>query len=426
MESAEISSELRKGRNQLAFTVTLGHAVKHVFNSSLPLLLTMLKSDMNLTATQYGVIAGIGRGTSGATTMVAGYLGERFANRAGLMLFVSLSMMGISYFLLGIAPSYWWVLAAMMLVGIGPSLYHPPAIASLSRKFPDRRGFAISLHGTGGSVGEMLGPIFVGLLTTEAFKVGSIISITYLVAFEWDEVLRISVAPALVFAVLVYLMMRNIPTADSETGSIREYFGDLGILLKDKIMLGLIFVTAFRAMGQASIMYFLPLYLFSSFAEGGLGKDQLTVGFYMAGAQVTGIAAQPIMGWLSDRYGRKIVLVPAMTLLGILYISLSFANDGLQLIFNVLALGAFVYSLHTIFIAAAMDVAKGKAQSTVVSLIYGASFFGTVSPIIAGFLVDSYGIKSAFIYSGIVALVSTLILGTLKLPKTTNQQELHS
>ena len=44
----------------------------------------MLKSDMNLTATQYGVIAGIGRGTSGATTMVAGYLGERFANRAGL------------------------------------------------------------------------------------------------------------------------------------------------------------------------------------------------------------------------------------------------------------------------------------------------------------------------------------------------------
>ena len=166
--------------------------------------------------------------------------------------------------------------------------------------------------------------------------------------------------------------------------------------------------------------------MFSSFAEGGLGKDQLTGGVYMAGAQVTGIAAQPIMGWLSDRYGRKIVLVPAMTLLGILYISLSFANDGLQLIINVLALGAFVYSLHTIFIAAAMDVARGKAQSTVVSLIYGASFFGTVSPIIAGFLVDSYGIKSSFIYSGIVALASTLILVALKLPKTINQQELHS
>ena len=109
-----VSHELRKGRNQLASTVILGHTVKHIFNSSLPLLLAMLKVDpkFELSATQYGVIAGAGRGTSGATTMAAGYLGERFADRADVMLFISLSLMGISYFLLGIAPSYWWVLAA--------------------------------------------------------------------------------------------------------------------------------------------------------------------------------------------------------------------------------------------------------------------------------------------------------------------------
>ena len=81
-------------------------------------------------------------------------------------------------------------------------------------------------------------------------------------------------------------------------------------------------------------------------------------------------------------------------------------------------MGAFVYSLHTIFIAAAMDVAKGKAQSTVVSLIYGASFLGTVSPIFAGLLVDEFGIRSAFIYSGVVAIISTLILMNVKLPST--------
>ena len=137
-----------------------------------------MKTDLALSATQYGIIAGVGRGTSGATTMVAGYLGSRFANRSGAMLFLSLSMMGISYFLLGIAPSFWWLLFVMLLVGIGPSLYHPPAIASLSRKFPDKRGFAISLHGTGGSIGEIIEPVIVGLLTTETFKVGTLITIT--------------------------------------------------------------------------------------------------------------------------------------------------------------------------------------------------------------------------------------------------------
>ena len=171
------------------------------------------------------------------------------------------------------------------MVGIGPSLYHPPAIAALSRKFPDRRGVAISLHGTGGSVGEMLGPIVVGLLTTESVKMASIISVTYLVAFKWNEVLKISVFPALIFAVLVYVMMRNIPTADSDTTSIRDYFGDVGLLLKERVMLGLIFVTAFRSMAQATIIAFLPVYLIQT-----LYKDELTTALYMAGAQATGIA----------------------------------------------------------------------------------------------------------------------------------------
>ena len=425
MESADIGSDVRRGRNRPAVTVILGHAVKHVFNSSLPLLLAMLKVDPKfaLSATEYGVIAGVGRGTSGATTMVAGYLGERFANRAGIMLFISLGLMGISYFLLGIAPNFWWVLIVMLLVGIGPSLYHPPAIASLSRKFPDKRGFAISLHGTGGSVGEMIGPVIVGLLTTETFKVGTIITVTYLVAFEWHEVLKISVIPALFFAVLVYWMMKDISTADTEIGSLKEYFGDLGQLLKSWGMIGLIIVTAMRSMGQSAIQYFLPLYLLTSMDDGGLGKDELTVGFFLAGAQVAGIVAQPIMGWVSDHYGRKIVLVPAMTLLGVLYIALNFSSDGYQLVLNILFMGAFVYSLHTIFIAAAMDVSQGRAQSTVVSLIYGASFLGTVSPIIAGVLVDEFGLKSAFVYSGIVVLASTILLALLKLPKTINQQE---
>ena len=161
---------------------------------------------------------------------------------------------------------------------------------------------------------------------------------------------------------------------------------------------------------------------FDSPSQGGLGKDALTVGFYLAGAQVTGIFAQPLMGWLSDTYGRKIVLVPSMTALGLLFIALNYASDDYQLILNVLAMGAFVYSLHTIFIAAAMDVSGGKAQSTVVSLIYGASFLGTISPIFAGLIVDEYGLKSAFVYSGIISLLATAVLAVLKLPSNDTRE----
>ncbi|MCH7745594.1 MAG: hypothetical protein IIC84_05925 [Chloroflexi bacterium] len=84
-------------------------------------------------------------------------------------------------------------------------------------------------------------------------------------------------------------------------------------------------------------------------------------------------------------------------------------------------MGTVLYSLHTLFIAAAMDVAGGEVQSTVVSLIYGASFLGTLSPIVAGIIADNYGIPSVFLFGGGVVLVGAVILMMLKLPKTETQ-----
>ena len=411
MQGTQVSPEIRRGRNQLAATVVLGHTVKHIYNSGLnSVIMAAIKDDMGLTGAQFGLLSTSQRITSGTTTMIAGYLGDRFANRSGLMLLISLGMMGISFYLLGSAPNYTLLLAVMLLVGIGPSLYHSPAIASLSRKFPDRRGFAISLHGTGGSVGEVVGPVLVG----------GLISGTYLVAFTWSDVLHISVAPALFFAVLIYLMMRNIPTAAADIESLGEYFNSLKTLLRRPAMISLVAVTALRSTGQSAVMAFLPVYLNEE-----LGYEFVVIGLFMSGAQVTGIVVQPIMGYLSDKFGRKIVLVPCTTAMGLLIAALKFANSEVLLILTILAMGAFLYSLHTIYIASAMDVAEGQAQSTVVSLIYGASFLGAFSPWVAGVIVDRTEISNAFIYGGIMVVIGAVILAFTKLPRTVNQQNAH-
>ena len=412
-----VSEEVRRGRNRLAITVVLGHAIKHMYNSGLQsVLLAVMKDDLGLTATQFGLLSTSGRVTSGATTMVAGYLGDRFANRSGVMLMISLSMMGISYFLLGSAPNYWLMFAAMLLVGIGPSLYHSPAIAALSRKFPDKRSFAISWHGTGGSIGEFFGPIITG----------GLVSGVYFVAFEWNEVLKISVGPALIFGLLIYLMMRGIPTASTETESLRDYFTSLFKLLRRRGMQALVATTALRSMGQGAMMAFLPVYLL---------EDQeispIVIGLFLSSIQFVGILAQPAMGWLADKFGHKKVLVPGTAALGLLMIALKFAPTddplmidivllnitlpGLQFGIIALAMGAFLYALHAIYIAAAMDVSQGEAQSTVVSLIYGASFLGAFSPFLAGVIVDAGTISDAFVYGGVMVFLAGVVLALIRL-----------
>ena len=388
-----------------------------MYNSGLQsVILAVMKDDLGLTATQFGLLSTSGRVTSGATTMVAGYLGDRFANRSGVMLMISLSMMGISYFLLGIAPSYWLMLAAMLLVGIGPSLYHSPAIAALSRKFPDKRSFAISWHGTGGSVGEVIGPILTG----------GLIHGVYFVAFKWNEVLQISVGPALIFGLLIYLMMRGIPTASTETESLRDYFTSLFKLLRRRGMQALVLTTALRSMGQGAMMAFLPVYLLED-----QGISAIVIGLFLSSIQFVGILAQPAMGWLADKFGHKRVLVPGTVALGLLMIALKFAPTddplmidivllnitlpGLQFGIIALAMGAFLYALHAIYIAAAMDVSQGEAQSTVVSLIYGASFLGAFSPFLAGVIVDFGTTSDAFVYGGVMVFLAGVVLALIRL-----------
>lgn len=402
MAGIQVSPDIKKGRNKLAVTVVLGHAIKHIYNSGLQtILLPEIKLGLGLSATQLGTLA-FSRQLSGwFTTVAAGYMGDRFANKAAIMLGISMTLMGISYFFAGFAPNYWMMLIAMLFVGIGPSMYHPPAIGALSRRFPDKRGFAISLHGTGGSIGEVLGP----LVTAGA-----------LIFLMWRQVLQISLIPAILAGFLIWSMMRSVSGGASGTASTSDYFKSITALLKKGRLAVLVAVTALRSMGQSAIMIFLPLYLREDL-EFSAGK----VAIYLAMSQAVGMFAQPAMGYFSDRYGRKVVLVPSMTAMGLLFFVLTYADTGIQLILTILALGAFLYSLHTIFIAAAMDIAGDEVQSTVVSLIYGASFLGTLSPVFAGIIADNYGIEKTFLYGGAMILLATLVLALTRLPKTANQ-----
>ena len=414
-ETIQVSPELKRGRNQLAATVVVGHAIKHIYNSALQsILFPEIKIGLGLSGTQLGTLAFSRQATSWVTTVFAGFLGDRFADRASLMLGISLLMMGVSYFLLGMAESmvsenllFIAVLAIMLLVGVGPSLYHPPAIGALSRRFPDRRGFAISLHGTGGSVGEVGGPLLAGVV------------LLGWLAMSWDSVLVYSLFPALVCAVAIWLFMRNVPGGEMQAvGSVREYFSSLLSLLKRKALYVLVIVTALRSVGQSSVMIFLPVYLREE-----LEFSTSKVAIYLSLAHVVGIVAQPVMGYLADKFGYKPVLVPSMLIMSLLAMTLGFADhepffwEISWLVVTIMAMGTVLYALHAIFIAAAIEAAEGAVQSTVVSLIYGASFIGTLSPVLAGLIWDNYGVEATFVYGGALVLVGTLVLAImLRLP----------
>jgi MFS family permease len=165
-------------------------------------------------------------------------------------------------------------------------------------------------------------------------------------------------------------------------------------------------------MGESAVGAYLPLYMIDD-----LGIEEIRVALFLSGAQVAGVASQPLLGYLSDRYGRRAVLVPGTASLALLSLALSVADPGVQLAVIIVAKGAFTFSLHHIFIVAALDAARGHVQSTVVALIYGAGFLGSFSPFVAGLISDRYGIHSAFVYGGVVLLLPTALLIAVRIPR---------
>jgi FSR family fosmidomycin resistance protein-like MFS transporter len=398
LEVHEAIEERNRGRNTLAAVVVVGHAVKHLYLSALQsILMPEIKIAFGLNGAQIGALATTRQFSGWATTIGSGFLGDRFAAKTGLMLAISLSMMGGAFFLVGMSESYLMLFGALLLAGIGPSMYHPPAIGALSRRFPDKRAFAISLHGSGGSVGEVLGPVTAaGLLTF----------------LTWQGILQLSFLPAIVCAYLVWKVMGGMVFADGGGTTIGAYFRSLGVMLRNRALALLVLITALRSMGQSAITLFLPVYL-----REDLDYSSATVGLFLSMAQVVGIGTQPLMGYLSDRVGHKRVLIPAMLCLGALFATLSVVEGDLGLGLTILALGAFLYSLHSIFISAAIGVVGENAQSTVVSVMYGASFLGILSPIIAGVIVDETQTQNAFLYGAVLVFIATFVLAVMRLPK---------
>ena len=54
-------------------------------------------------------------------------------------------------FTLAAADHYWIMCVAMVIIGSTNNLWHPAAISYLSARFPDRKGYALSIHALGGN-----------------------------------------------------------------------------------------------------------------------------------------------------------------------------------------------------------------------------------------------------------------------------------
>ena len=368
-----------------------GHAVKHVFNASFFIILPEITAALHLTNTQVGIMATARSSIGSLTNLPAGFLADRFSNHWGMVLGLCMAALGVFTFLMGALRGYWAILIVSTIAGAATAFWHPAAISALSRQFPERKGFALSLHGSGGSIGEALGPLVAG---------------TLLLVLAWQAILQLSLLPALVTAAVVWLLLRNVRSAGAGALTLHHYLRSLRLLVSNRGLLTLLLGMAAYSAGYSSVATFLPIYL-----RLDLDYSSFETAAFLSSSQVAGIVSQPFMGLLSDRLGRRVVLVPCLLLLSAGIIAMGMAPPGLPLFVTVVLMGAFQFPLMALFLASAMDLVDPEVQGTTTSLVFGSSFlFSSVAPGVAGVLADELGVAAVFYYGAAIVVAGAALL----------------
>ena len=394
-----------------AWLISLGHSLTHWYPATFYLLLPIIGAELGLSFSQIGLIMTC-QYIAGAVANVPGGVLVDTVGRKGLLMAVSLFWVGFPYLLMGFTHSYLMLIVCVMMVGIGNSLWHPTAIPTLARRYPERKGLVLSLHGMGGNAGDAIAPLVIGAL---------------LAVFTWREVVMLNVVPGLLMSALLLVFLGTLrlgpkqaraaagdaqAAAPEPSLSFAEYRRELRQLFRNRSLVLLSSSGAFRSMTQNALLTFLPLYLARE-----LGYSVLLIGASMFALQAAGLAAAPVAGHLSDKLGRRSVVMASMATTAVVLVAMALAGKSPYFIVFIAVLGFVLYALRPVLQAWLLESTPKNMGGSSIGILFGAQSLGSaVSPLVGGLIADRYGLGATFYFlAGTIVCANLLIM---LMPKT--------
>lgn len=380
--------------------LAVGHSVFHWVMQSFVVVLPEIQAAFGLSAVGVGGILSARELASGIIRLPGGVVADVLRRYWGLLLAACILLAGLGSLAIGISPVYPLLLAGMALVAMAHSIWHLPASASLSYHFPERRGLALALHGVGGSVGDVAGPLATGAL---------------LMVLGWEGILSLYAVVPVFLAFLAVWSFQNIgwvKEADGISTRQRSRADATRRLLTDPLLWGITVVRGFRAMSLVALLTVLPLYFGND-----LGMSPFARGFHIGLLIAIGLVAKPVAGHISDRWGRKQVLVPGMLWSCALALMLIPFDQGIGLTVSIVLLGLFLYPDQPILTAVTLEIVGRDVSATALGIATFASFImSAAAPLIAGGLYQNYGMEPALYFIAALFAAAAALFALLPLP----------
>jgi len=383
------------------FLLGLGHGATHWIAGTFYVLLPFITKDLGLTYTQAGFLVSILHISSFVANFGSGAVVD-MTGRTVVFQALSLGVGAAALAVFGFTGAYLVLCAMVALIGMTNNLWHPPAISFISEQYPDNRGYALSIHATGASVGDMVAPLAAGAAVTW---------------WSWQGTAIVNSLPVFVVTAifLFYLMPKDKPKQGSAANgaSFQDYLQGLAGLVKRRAVLGLCLMAALRSMAQNGLLMFLPLYLADV-----MKVNPVVMGGAIAGMHLGGVIVSPIAGALSDRIGRRPVVMSGLAATTLIVAGLTLVENATIYVTGVSVLGFVLYAVRPVIHSWMMDMAPPEVRGSATSMLFGTQAgLSVLMPLIGGAVADVYGLSEVFYVIAGIMLAANAVVFVLPRPE---------
>lgn len=303
--------------------------------------------------------------------------------------------------LLAIAPSYTYVLAAAVLIGIGSSVFHPESSRVARMASAGQHGLAQSIFQVGGTVGAAVGPLLAAFL---------------IVPYGQHSVGWVALSALVGIFILWHVSTwygNNLKTTSGKKSLAKRDTGLKPSLVKLTLVLLLVLMFS-KFFYLTSLNSYFTLYLIDHFGV-TTQQSQLCLFIFLAGTALGTLFGGPI----GDRIGRKRVILGSILGAAPFALALPFVNLTTTLVL-VFCVGFIISSAFPAMVVYGQELMPGKTGA-ISGLFFGLAFgIAGIGAAILGAVADHYDIELVY---HICAYLPLLGLVALFLPDLRSAKE---
>jgi MFS family permease len=344
-----------------------------------------------------GLIDGIAEATASLVKVYSGALSDRLGKRKTLTV-LGYTLSTIAKPFLYFATTWQVVLGVRFTDRVGKGIRTAPRDALLAGSAKsDQRGLAFGLHRAGDTAGAFIGLGIAGLIIWLTQK-GSY----ELTQLTFQTIVLVSVIPATLAVLVLALGVREVEAARKAGTALPSFH----LKSFDKRFLTFLVVVIIFTLGNSSDSFIILLG-----QDRGLNVLQI-IAMLMTFNLIYALLAGPF-GSLSDRIGRRKLMVAGWTLYGLVYLGFAISHTGAQVWILFGIYGIYYALTEGVAKALVADIVPQAQRGTAYGLFYAAiGLTALPASFIAGILWQTFSPAAPFIFGASLSLVASILLMT--------------